>query len=171
MATINQQGKNNGNYKHGMCGTPEYRAWGGMIQRCTNPKDRTFKNYGGRDIQVCDRWRKFTNFFSDMGLRPEGLSIDRINNNGNYEKSNCRWATWIEQNNNKRPRKIPKVYKVRKDSKTGIAGICWRKRRQKYEVNKRVRGKRIYLGLFTNLNEAVNALKTFNEGGKAICTL
>lgn len=75
----------------------------GMKQRCYNPKCSQFKNYGGRGIKVCDRWlESFQNFVDDMGLKPEGLSIDRINNDGDYEPGNCRWATSTEQRNNQR---------------------------------------------------------------------
>lgn len=74
-----------------------------MIQRCYNPKETGYKYWGGRGIIVCERWRNsFIAFFEDMGTRPEDTSIDRINNNGNYEPQNCRWATKAEQHANQR---------------------------------------------------------------------
>lgn len=82
--------------------TPTYRSWLSMIERCNNPNAPNFHNYGGRGITVCDRWSKFENFLADMGERPEGKTIDRINNNGNYEPGNCKWSTDIEQHNNTR---------------------------------------------------------------------
>lgn len=88
---------------HGMSGTKEYGAWAGMWDRTTNPKDDKFSHYGGRGITVCKRWRKFENFFADMGMAPSRAhSIDRKNNNGNYHKRNCRWATRSEQMSNRR---------------------------------------------------------------------
>lgn len=92
---------------HGMGGryskASEYIIWASMIQRCTNPNEKCFKHYGGRGITVCEAWRKFENFFADMGKRPgPEYTIDRKKTNGNYEKSNCRWTKKLVQMNNKR---------------------------------------------------------------------
>ena len=92
------------NFVHGAVGTREYRIWKGMRQRCLNANNPGFINYGGRGIFICDRWiNSFANFISDMGPCPEGLSIERVNNNGWYEPSNCKWATPKEQRANQRP--------------------------------------------------------------------
>ena len=89
--------------KHGLCYTKEYKAWQHMKDRCYNWNDKRYLDYGGRGIIVCDRWlNSFENFIDDMGFCPDGYSLDRINPNGNYEPSNCRWADKITQANNKR---------------------------------------------------------------------
>lgn len=92
-----------GRATHRMARSPEYEAWNSMIQRCTNPNAQAFQQYGGRGIKVFDLWRTFENFLADMGPRPSPKhSIDRINNDGNYEPGNCRWATRKEQQRNMR---------------------------------------------------------------------
>lgn len=86
--------------------TTEYAIWASIIQRCTNPKAPAYKNYGGRGIAVCERWRSYENFVLDMGNRPEKLTIERIDNDKGYEPSNCRWATRSEQNRNRRNNRL-----------------------------------------------------------------
>lgn len=89
---------------HGLIRTPEYGAWTEMKRRCLDPSRPHYPHYGGRGITFCDRWNDFAAFYADMGQRPgKGYSLDRIDVNGNYEPSNCRWATASEQSKNRRP--------------------------------------------------------------------
>lgn len=93
----------NARITHGMFGTPVYISWKSMLARCCNPNNKCYGIYGGRGIKVCDRWlHSFKEFFADMGDRPEGCSLDRINPDGNHEPGNVRWATSVVQQRNKR---------------------------------------------------------------------
>lgn len=83
-------------------GSPTYRSWYSMHCRCLDQSNKSFIRYGGRGITVCPRWKKFENFLIDMGFRPAGHTLDRINNDGNYEPGNCKWSTLEEQQNNRR---------------------------------------------------------------------
>ncbi len=85
--------------------TRSYISWSAMWYRCTNPSCKSFKNYGGRGITICDRWKTYENFAADMGERPRGLTLERINNEAGYSPENCKWATHREQRLNQRPRK------------------------------------------------------------------
>ena len=92
---------------HGLYKTREYKSWQAMKTRCQNPTNPGYARYGAKGIKVCERWQKFENFLADMGIRPEGTSLDRYpNNSGNYEPGNCRWATDEQQHENRKP-KIP----------------------------------------------------------------
>jgi hypothetical protein len=93
------------NQTHGRSKDPIYAVWRMMLSRCNNPNSANWQHYGGRGITVCERWRSFENFIADMGEKPAGLSIDRIDNEGNYEPSNCRWATPKQQTANRRERR------------------------------------------------------------------
>jgi len=117
--------------KHGQAGrnwTPTYRSWHSMIQRCCNPNFPPFKYYGGRGIGICQSWRySFTTFFKDMGERPEGRTLDRVNNNGHYCKANCRWATPTEQQSNTRQSRILTFHRKHHTMKewSRIVGIAY----------------------------------------------
>ncbi len=129
---------------------PEFNAWVGMKTRCYNKNNRAYDRYGGRGIEVCDRWRNsFENFFEDMGPRPSPKhSIDRIDVNGDYEPSNCRWATDTIQARNQR---------TSKRNTTGVRGVSYSRTEDRFIAEIRINKKKIYLGKFKNLNEAAEA--------------
>lgn len=97
--------EHNGRFKktHGLIRSRTYKTWQAMKYRCECPETSDhFANYRGRGISICERWRTFENFLADMGERPPGMTLDRINNDGNYEPDNCRWASIKQQSNNHR---------------------------------------------------------------------
>lgn len=87
---------------HGYHRTPTYSSWANMKTRCDNPKYTHYRLYGGKGVRYCERWKSFTLFLEDMGERPEGTTLDRIDSDGDYEPSNCRWATPREQSENRK---------------------------------------------------------------------
>jgi hypothetical protein len=139
------------NTKHGMHSSVEYKTWDGMIQRCTNKNRLAYKNYGGRGILVCEEWKTFENFLLDMGEKPSPFhSIERINNEGNYCKENCKWATSSEQSRNQR---------IFKTNTSGITGVSWNKRKNKWRANIYHNSKSKHLGYFESKQDAYHARK------------
>lgn len=131
--------------------TAAYKGYRDMLQRCTNISDTSYKNYGGRGIKVCDRWlgvRGFTNFLIDMGDRPEGKTLDRINNDGKYEPDNCRWATRQAQAVNRR---------TFANNTSGIKGVYWHSRDKKWCASICVNYKLKSLGYFKSKEDAARA--------------
>lgn len=135
---------------NGQTKSPVYRIHAGMKSRCYGKSDTKYKDYGGRGIKVCDRWlgiNGFNNFLKDMGNRPTPQhSIDRINNEGNYEPSNCRWATIHEQSSNKR-------------NNTSCVGVSWATGKKRWEARLSVGNKVVLYKRFMNRDDAIAARK------------
>lgn len=138
---------------HGLKGHRLYTTWNTMMYRCYNPKNKNYIEYGGRGITVCDRWHSIENFIQDMfPSYIEGLTLDRIDVDGNYEPNNCRWATKSVQARNTRL--------LREDNKSGFRGVCWHKATGKWVATIVVDSKKIHLGYF---NTAIEGAIAYNN--------
>lgn len=141
MARINRRGRLA--EIHGMTNTPEYKSWTDMKRRCDDPNRKQFKDYGGRGITYDDRWEYFSEFFYDMGIRPsDGYELDRIDNNGNYCKENCRWILMIKNAQNKGfSDSLRGTYRHHRDKHKFVSQI-------------KINGSMYYLGVFEAEEEA-----------------
>ena len=138
-----------GKVTHGLTGTPEHEAWKCMRKRCLSENHADYKNYGGRGITICERWDSFENFISDMGRRPaDELTLERVDNDGNYEPSNCKWATRTEQSRNRRRQSR---------NTSGVTGIT--KRGKHWLAKITVNYKQIYLYQGKDFNLACRVRK------------
>lgn len=145
--------KNEQRTTHGLHKHPLYKIWYDMIRRTTTDKSTDFKYYGGKGIRVCERWMVINNFIEDMyPTYQEGLTIDRINNDGNYEPSNCRWATKATQARNSRL--------LKSTNKSGYRGVYFSKRLKKWISQITINSQRVYLGCYKTPLEAA---KTYDK--------
>lgn len=131
-----------------------YYTWSNMIQRCSNTKHARYKDYGGRGITVCEKWKKWSGFFEDMGRRPEGFEIERVDNNKGYCKENCIWAT--QQTNAQNRRKYT-------NNISGTPGVSWKATSRKWVVHVPLNPGRKYLGSFSSLEEAVKVRNSYGS--------
>lgn len=139
---------------HGKSHTPEWTAWKDMKARCYRKNNSQYKNYGARGIRVCERWlNSAATFLKDMGPRPEGYSLDRIDCDADYSPENCRWASLKTQNRNKSHR----------HSKTGRTGVCLNPNKEGYVVFIHANRKQHYIGAFDSFDEAVAAREAAEE--------
>jgi len=139
---------------HGLTKHRLYKTWYQMKARCYNEKNLNYKDYGGRGIQVCERWLDINNFIEDMYPSfVEGLTLDRIDVDGNYEPDNVRWTTQTIQMRNTR-----EIYRT---NTSGYRGVSWKKRRNNWGVQIRVNNTRIYLGAFKTALEAGKAYERY----------
>ena len=143
--------KIHGNTTHGMSKTPMYKNWKNRMKRCENPADKSYSSYGGRGIKICKEWHNFSNFYKDLGPQPTPEhSIDRIDNDGNYEPGNCRWATKSEQARNRRRPKIGR-------GKSQYVGVSWHEGKWIAQIS--FNGNQRLIGRFLNEDDAAKAYK------------
>lgn len=136
-------------YKHGYYGTRLYQCYVDMVRRCHNEKEKWYANYGAKGIEVCEEWRNNPKSFFDWSMQngyDDNLTIDRIDNNGNYTEENCRWTTQSVQNFNKG---------VRKNSTTGHTGVSFNKNSQKYVAYICKNNENTVLGYFSDIKDAI----------------
>lgn len=131
-----------------MTKTKEYRSWYSMRNRCNNTNANCYNNYGGRGIKICSKWDDFIEFYKDMGDRPEGTSLDRIDNNGNYEPSNCRWADKFTQARNKR---------ISRNNNSGHKGVSFCNTHNRWVSYININNKRKILGTYLMVEDAIEA--------------
>jgi hypothetical protein len=146
------------NFKHRQSRTPEYYAYMQAQQRCTNPRCQGWKNYGARGIKFL--FTNFEEFIACLGPRPKGRTLDRKNNDGNYEPGNVHWSTWQQQLANRRSR-------FRKSGGTSkYVGVFWSKNHQKWvaRVTPACKMERVFLGLFDSEEKAIVAIRNFKKG-------
>lgn len=141
---------------HGMSGTKTYRAWAHMKGRCTNPNLPVWDHYGGRGITYSPKWRSFESFYADMGECPEGMSLDRIDNDKGYESGNCRWVSQSVQNGNR---------SKRKNCSSIFRGVYWNKKYGKWRAKITTPAGVKYLGLF---DDEADAAIAYNSAAKSL---
>ena len=154
---------------HGMTGTRIHAVWFSMRGRCENPADQSFKNYGGRGIKVCERWQSFANFYADMGpTYAPGLTIDRRNNDGDYEPTNCQWLPRAEQSRNRRLATEWKFKSAPISTNTsGIRGVSRNPRGKGWVASICINRKQKRLGLFATKREAAQAYQAASASRKS----